>query len=250
MLEADVMKNGEEFWKIRSESYNNLNWVKDDDYIKTIINALQPHSNDIILDMGTGTGVIAHALSPKVKEVIGLDKSQDMLEHSNWKDNKYFIKRDIINPIFHENVFDKITARMVFHHIIEDTDKAMKECYRILKKGGKMLVAEGIPPDDRLIGEYRKIFELKEKRIVFTETSLRDLMKVAGFKNIKNTYYISKNFSLNNWLSNSGLSEEIQTKIKDLHLNASELFKECYKLRVVGGDCIIETKNLILIGEK
>lgn len=244
------MKNDEAFWRVRSKDYNNLNWVKDDSYIKAIINALQPDPEDIILDMGTGTGIIAHALSPIVKEVIGLDKSQDMLEHSNWKDNKYFIKRDIRNPIFHENVFDKITARMVFHHIIEGTDKAVKECYRILRKGGKMLVAEGIPPDDKLIEDYKKIFELKEKRIVFTETSLRNLMEAAGFKNVKSTYYISKNFSLNNWLSNSGLSEEIQTKIKDLHLNASEFFKKCYNLKEVGGDCIIETKNLILIGEK
>lgn len=46
---------------------------------------------DIVLDVGTGTGVIAHSVSPLVKEIIGLDKSQDMLKHSNWYGNMYFI---------------------------------------------------------------------------------------------------------------------------------------------------------------
>src|SRR3989338_4681192 len=161
--------NQEQFWKIRSKGYNNLKWVNEPSYIGAFIASTDFNKKDLILDVGTGTGVIAHALAPLVKEVIGLDISQDMLEHGNWQGNKYFIKRDIRDPIFYDNVFDKVTARLVFHHILESTQKAMDECYRTLRIGGKMVLSEGIPPKPELKEDYKRIFEVKEKRLTFLE---------------------------------------------------------------------------------
>lgn len=242
--------NQEEFWKIRSEKYNNLKWVNDDPYINSFISSTDFNKNDLVLDVGTGTGVIAHALAPIVKEVIGLDISQDMLEHSNWKDNKFFIKRDILQPIFCNDIFDKITARMVFHHITENTQKAMDECYRVLKKGGKMVLSEGIPPIPEVKEDYAKIFELKEDRITFLEQDLIDLMKKAGFKNVKTITHIMKNFSIKNWLENGCVPKEKQDKIFEMHVTGSDTFKKAYNMKIVNGDCLIEVKNLILVGEK
>lgn len=238
------------FWKTRSEKYNNLKWVNDNSYIRAFIRAGNFKKTDLVLDVGTGTGVIAHSISPLVKEVIGLDISQDMLEHSNWKDNKYFIRRDIRKSIFNKEVFDKITARMVFHHIINDTQKAMNECYRLLKKGGKMILAEGVPPAAEVKKDYQKIFSIKEERITFLEEDLTRLMKKAGFVNIKVIPFIMNNFSVKNWLRNSGLSDARQKKIYEMHINGSDVFKKAYNLRIVGGDCLITTKSLIIVGGK
>jgi ubiquinone/menaquinone biosynthesis C-methylase UbiE len=238
------------FWKTRSEKYNNLEWVNDDSYIKAFIRAGNFKRTDLVLDVGTGTGVIAHVVSPLVKEVIGLDVSQDMLEHSNWKDNKYFIRRDIRQSIFHKEVFDKVTARMVFHHIIKDIQKAMDECYRLLKKGGKMILAEGVPPSSDVKKDYIKIFRIKEKRLTFLEEDLVGLMEKSGFVNIKVIPFIMNNFSIKNWLKNSGLSKDKQNKIFEMHVNGSDLFKRAYNLKIVNGDCFIDTKSLIIIGTK
>ncbi len=240
----------EQFWKIRSKRYNNLKWVKDSSYLKAFISSTDFNKNDIVLDVGTGTGVIVHALAPKVKEVIGLDISQDMLEHSNWRDNKYFIKRDIKDTIFYDNVFDKVTARLVFHHIIERTQKAMDECYRILKRGGKMVLSEGIPPKPELKKDYSRIFKLKEKRLTFLEEDLVNLMKKSGFKNISVITHIMKKFSVKNWLENSGLYQEKQDKIFEMHVTGSDIFRKAYNMKIVNGDCLIDVKNLILVGEK
>ena len=244
------MNDQEQFWKIRSEKYNNLKWVTNQPYIEAFISSANFNKNDLVLDVGTGTGVIAHALAPLVKEIIGLDISQDMLEHSNWKNNKYFIKRDIRKSIFSKNVFDKITARMVFHHIIEDTQKAMDECYKVLKEGGKMIISEGIPPNPDLKEEYNEIFKLKEERLVFLEEDLVELMKKSGFRNIKVITHIMENFSVKNWLENGCLSKEKQDRIFEMHVTASDLFKKSYNMKIVNGDCLIDVKNLILVGEK
>lgn len=240
----------EQFWKIRSEKFNKLKWVHEPAYIRAFKSSADFRKSDLVLDVGTGTGVIAHALAPLVKEVIGLDISQDMLDHSNWKDNKYFIKRDIRDPIFYDSVFDKVTARMVFHHITEKTQEAMNECYRILKIGGKMVLAEGVPPLPDVKEDYKRIFKLKEKRLTFTEGDLVSLMKNSGFKEIKVIAHMMRNFSVRDWLENSGLPQDKQNKIFEMHVNGSEIFKKAYNMKISKDDCLIDVKNLILVGEK
>lgn len=250
MNSQNINSNQEHFWKIRSEKYDNLQWVHEPSYIKSFVSSANFNKNDLVLDVGTGTGVISHAIAPLVKEVIGLDTSQDMLDHSNWKDNKYFIKRDIRDSIFCDNVFDRITARMVFHHITERIQEAMDECYRILKIGGKMILSEGVPPIPELKEDFKRIYKLKEKRLTFTEEDLVILMKNSGFKNIKISVHIMKNFSVRDWLKNSGLPKDKQNKIYEMHVTGSEIFKKAYNMKNVNGDCLIDTKNLILVGEK
>ncbi|MFH1173772.1 MAG: methyltransferase domain-containing protein [archaeon] len=242
--------NQEAFWKVRAEKYNQLKWVSEPTYIEEVLSAGRFNRQDNVLDVGTGTGVIAHAVAPHVKQVIGLDISQDMLDHSNWKDNKYFIKGDIRNPVFYDGIFDKVTARMVFHHILQDTHVAMNECFRVLRKGGLLILSEGVPPSADLKQEYMDIFSLKEERLTFLEEDLIHLMEQAGFKNITIKEHIMNGFSVKNWLENSGLPQEKQDKIFEMHVTGSERFKREYAMKITNGDCLIKIKSLILIGEK
>jgi len=244
------VNNQEQFWKVRSEKYNNLKWVNDSSYIQAFISSVDFNKKDLVLDVGTGTGVVAHALAPFVKSVIGLDISQDMLKHSNWKGNRYFIKKDIRERFFYENIFDKITARMVFHHIIKGTETAMDECYRVLKKGGKMILSDGIPPIPEVKNDYIKIFKLKEERLTFLEEDLVKMMEKSGFKNIKILTHLMKEFSVKDWLENSGLQKEKQDKIFEMHVTASNTFKEAYNMKIKNSDCLIDINNILLVGEK
>ena len=91
-----------DFWRKRSEQYNKLEWANHQAFLDAFVQAGDFKKTDIVLDVGTETGIVAHAIAPQVKQVIGLDKSQDMLEHSNWYDNMYFIRRDILDPLFKE----------------------------------------------------------------------------------------------------------------------------------------------------
>jgi len=174
-MNKEINYNGA-LWKMRSQHYNELEWANHRLYLDAFIEAGDFKSNDVVLDVGTGTGIVAHAVSPFAKQIIGLDKSQDMLEHSNWHGNMYFIKRDILDPIFAEEVFDKITCRQVFHHILEHRQKAMNMCYRMLKKGGMMILSEGVPPTKRVKKDYIEIFRLKEKRVTFYKEDLINLI--------------------------------------------------------------------------
>jgi len=238
------------FWKMRSQHYNDLEWANHRLYLDNFIKAGDFKKSDVVLDVGTGTGIVAHAVSPLVREVIGLDKSQDMLEHSNWYGNMYFIKRDIRNPLFAEGIFDKVTCRQVFHHILRCRQEAMDECYRVLKRGGLMIFSEGIPPTRKVKKDYIAIFRFKEKRATFMEEELFNLMKEAGFKDIKLKITYLRKMSVKNWLVNSGLSKPIQEKIYLLHKDSADYFKEDYNMVETSNDCLIDMKMAILVGKK
>ncbi|MBI4982295.1 MAG: class I SAM-dependent methyltransferase [Candidatus Omnitrophica bacterium] len=170
--------------------------------------------------------------------------------HKQKNDNIEFLQMDATNLRFSEGCFTKLTARMVFHHIIENTQKAMDECFRVLKKGGRMVFSEGIPPSEHVKGFYTEMFKLKEERITFMEEDLDELMVNSGFKIVKKTIHWNKKSSIRNWLENSGLDTARQDEIFKMHLDLDEKGKKDYNMVIENGDCYIDMKFVILVGQK
>ena len=96
----------------RANKYNNLTWAVDISYLDSIIQAAKLEKTDIVLDVGTGTGLVARAVEPHVAKVIGLDTSLEML-----KENPYeaFLAdaRDMRaddTGVISDNQFDKVST--------------------------------------------------------------------------------------------------------------------------------------------
>ena len=242
----------ESFWKTRAKNYEKLEWAIKGGYLHAFLDAGDFGSEDNVLDIGTGTGIIAHTISPFVNKVIGVDISSDMLSHAfeHRTDNEEFVKMDATKLDFPDNSFCKVTARMVFHHILEGTQDAMKECHRVLRPGGKMIFSEGVPPSEHVKPFYTDMFKLKEERLTFMDSDLVALMRNAGFQNIQEMVYWSRKSSIRNWLGNSGLPAEVQEEIFRMHVDMDERGKRDYNMVLEDGDCFIDMKFFILIGEK
>jgi SAM-dependent methyltransferase len=237
------------FKKYRAKKYDKLKWVNNDKYIKDIVMFANPKKDDLVLDVGTGTGVIANAFEPYVKQVIGIDVSKEMLakKHGTFP----AIVWDIQKPLFEDFTFDIVVSRMAFHHI-ERLGASVFRCFSCLKNKGNIVIAEGIPPTEEkhVVDWFTEMFKLKEDRHIFTTTFLRCLLVNAGFQDIKVRLNIIKDFSINNWLANSGLSKRTINKIKNMHINATAPIKEAFNMRFVKGDIIIKSTNLIIKGTK
>ena len=243
--------NKEQFWKIRSANYDKLFWTKDFSYLDSIIKISQFDKSDIVLDVGTGTGTVAKAIKPLVKHVVAVDISDAMLEKGKWE-GMSIVKWDISDHLFVNDLFDKVTARMVFHHIMNNLDRVMLRCYDLLKQGGKLIVAEGVPPtdEDEVVQWYTKMFRLKEERRTFKSWEMAHYLEKNGFVNLSQRVHIMEDFSVRNWVENSGLDLGNQNKIIDMHLYASKKIKDVYDMKIIDGDCFIKTKNVITVGEK
>lgn len=239
----------ERYWHERAKVYQNLEWVRNKSYLKNVISAIVPNLQDIVLDIGTGTGAIAVAISPMVNKVIGVDFSQSMLDRAKRCDNIYYVKWDVREPLFYDGIFTKVVARQVLHHIPE-TQVVVDICHRVLKKGGKFIIAEPVCPSPDIKDRYGEIFKLKDNRQIFTEEDLIEIIKKAGFESVKATTFRVKKFSVRNWLDNNALESVAQNKIFELHVRGSDAFRRAYRMKIINGDCLIDIKNVVIVGEK
>ena len=239
-------------WAERAANYNNLTWATESDFLKVFLNFCPITRDSHVLDVGTGTGIVARTLGPNVKKVMGIDISPEMIAAFRKSSNGANLEChecDVQSMPFPSETFDVCTARMVFHHV-EDCMVGLGEVLRVLKTGGHLALIEGVPPDHRTRKRYEEIFRLKEKRHTFSEAELINMFHRAGFGNISLYPHFMKQVSLNNWLKNSALPQEAVDEITRLHIEADDYFKDVYNLKQVGDDVLMDWKFVILLGTK
>jgi len=239
----------DQLWKVRAPLYSKLQWVQREELLKTMVDCCLVTPKDRVLDLGTGTGAVACALAPHAASVLGIDNEPAMLEQAAKKcPNVDFRLMDIQMLDLPDESFDLVTARMVLHHV-PDLSRALAEARRVLKKGGRIVICEGVPPSPLVLKQYCKIFALKEPgRNIFTEEKLVELLSQAGFADIRLHSVITPQVSMNNWLAGSGLPAEICSKIAELHRTADADFWRAYNMKEVGDDLLMDWKFVIATG--
>lgn len=239
-------------WAHRAALYNKLEWATQSDFLRDFLDHCPIAPSAEVLDIGSGTGVVAKALLPHVKSVTGVDICPQMIAQLKSDAALAGIKcveADVQDLPLPDNSFDLCTARMVFHHV-EDCTQGLREVLRVLKPGGHLVLIEGVPPDHLTRKRYEEIFALKEERHTFSEAELINMFRRAGFKHMALYPYFMEQVSLNNWLQNAALTPEAIAEITRLHVDADAHFKDAYNLRRVGGDVLMDWKFVILIGQK
>ena len=241
----------EKYWEKRSVKYNNLEWVNCNSYIDNLCFVSDLNKEQIVLDVGTGTGVVANNVKKYVKKIIGMDISNAMLKKGEWQDIS-FINWDIREILFNDGIFDRIFARMVFHHILKNQKKALINCYNYLKKFGKIIIAEALPPSDskNVAKWFYDMFLYKEKRVKILPSAFKTKLQNCGFKNVEIKEYFMLNFNVNNWIENSGLEPKKISKIMQMHFSAPVEVKKAYNMKINNNQITVNSKYMIITGQK
>jgi len=134
----DVLTQG----SFLSKVYNKIFWSGTDDIqiSNKLLSNIPDDFTGKILDVPVGTAVFTqNKWNSLTKSIITcVDISLDMLDIAQKRltqPNINFIKGDVGNLPFQDNYFDIVLSMNGFH-AFPDKDKAFKEIYRVLKKGG------------------------------------------------------------------------------------------------------------------
>lgn len=107
-------------------------------------------TNGKILDVGTGTGLIAIEFAKNLPEleVIGLDLSEDALQEAERNVQECevplkisFEKGNAEDMPFDDSVFDLLISNNALH-LVEDPVKMFNEIQRVLKPGGRFFISD------------------------------------------------------------------------------------------------------------
>ena len=140
-----VEKRGDTiFDNFYSSIYDDLVYsgFKNDFEIGEIINKTTPTSSSKFLDVGSGTGHHVKALKDKGFNVIGIDKSNDMIKLSKENYPDIAVKTgDVINTMeFQPGEFTHITCLYFTIYYIKDKTTFFSNCINWLKPGGYLIL--------------------------------------------------------------------------------------------------------------
>lgn len=113
------------------------------------------------LDAGTGTGALAFALAPLVREVVAVDLVPELLEQArraNTHDNVSFAEGDLRKLELPRASFDVAATLRTLHHV-DRPELAVAELARVTRPGGTVLVVDQIAPNDPLAALELNRFE-------------------------------------------------------------------------------------------
>lgn len=147
-----------------------------------------------VLDIGSGRGLDVFIAAKKVRDtgkVIGLDLSKEMIKKAtnNAKklkiNNVEFKHGDMENMPIESNSVDTIISNCVIN-LATDKEKVFREAYRVLKKGGKIVVSD-IVTEKPVPDHIREDLNLWISCIAgaLPENEYLETIKKAGFSEIQ-----------------------------------------------------------------
>ncbi len=126
---------------------------------------LMPHDPHLrLLDIATGTGHTAFAMASHVKEVVGLDLTQEMLDEAERLcrlrgiQHVRFVRGDAMDLPFPTQSFDLVTCRRAPHHF-SDIPRFLRQVTRVLVPGGIFGLVDQTTPESQSAADLMETFE-------------------------------------------------------------------------------------------
>lgn len=133
------------FWNKHAKKYDKSERQFEPVY-KEILSKTKEHLNsgDVVMDFGCATGTKTLELAGAVKQIHGLDLSDEMIIEARKKLNELnvrnasFTQGTIFENDFKEATFHKIISYGVIH-LLEDKEKVIQKIYALLKPDGMFI---------------------------------------------------------------------------------------------------------------
>jgi demethylmenaquinone methyltransferase/2-methoxy-6-polyprenyl-1,4-benzoquinol methylase len=141
-----------------------LSFGQDPRWRAALVRAIDPRPGQRILDVATGTGMVAFALARRgAGAVVGLDQSEAMLAGARsrleaspeFAGRLTFMRGEAERLPFHDGEFDALTFTYLLRYV-DDSAATMGELARVVRPGGRIGMVEfGVPSRPLLRGLWR-----------------------------------------------------------------------------------------------
>jgi len=173
-----------------------------------LVDQARPAKNEQVLDVASGTGLVAHLVAPLVNPglVFGVDLSENMLSiaRSRKAKNLQFMGMAAEHLVFRPATFDLVTMGEALVYLA-DPAAALDEAHRVLRQGGRLAVSvqrrslstraqdlffQGLGPIARR--HYLSLPRYSSERSRFGEPDvLPQILAAAGFEVIRLTEMVT-----------------------------------------------------------
>jgi ubiquinone/menaquinone biosynthesis C-methylase UbiE len=159
----------------------------DEDVEQAVVQLLTSAPLEALLDAGTGTGRMLELLSPHIRRGVGVDVSPEMLAIARDRLARADVKNcqvrlaDIFRLPFPANErdgFDVVLFHQVLHYL-DDPQTAVADAARVLKPGGRIVIADFAPHELEFLRD-----EMAHRRLGFSDREVKGWFDAAGLHEV------------------------------------------------------------------
>ena len=131
-----------------------MSFGQDPRWRAAMVNAVGPRPGQRILDVATGTGMVAQALAGRGATVTALDQSEAMLAVARMHPHPgvTFVQGEAERLPFADGTFDALTFTYLLRYV-DDPSATLAELARVVKPGGHIGMVEFGVPDNPVLRE-------------------------------------------------------------------------------------------------
>ena len=114
-----------------------------------IVDLADAREQDVVVDIGAGTGLLSLPLAERAQHVWAVDISPAMGEYLRAKaasaglDNVRTVTASAVSLPLVDSVADLVVSNYCFHHLDDDGKRrALQEAYRVLRPGGRLVFGD------------------------------------------------------------------------------------------------------------
>jgi SAM-dependent methyltransferase len=178
---------------------------------------VQPAGDERVLDAGTGTGALAFALAPHVREVVGVDRSPELLAEARRRagafPNVTFVEGDATSLEVESGSFDLACCARTLHHV-HRPELVIAELTRATRLGGGVLVIDQLAPADPLLAgdldRFERARDSSHERLL-PDVDVRSLLEANGLV-VTRTEFVEEERDLDHYLELAGCEGEARER--------------------------------------
>ena len=228
-IDEEVYK--EQFGARSKNWHESAVWITHAELLKTHAGLCKQGKDATVLDVCCGSGVVGASFKGRVKKVIGLDLTPEMVGLAKTRLDE--VRQGNVYKIpFEDNRFELVCTREVLH-LLPSPEKPVSEILRVLKPGGQFIVGQILPfGEDDAAWMYR-IFKKKQPLIfnMFQEEDFRRLLSDAGFVDLEMKEILVWE-SIDVWIDSYETTPLHRHEIRQLFLNAPAEAKAIHPFQI------------------
>ena len=148
---------------------------------------------ETVLDVGCGTGAVTIPAKRRVGTAgiaAGIDPAPEMIAVAQHKAQRKGLEIDfrlgVIEALpYPDATFDAVTSSLMMHHLPAQVQvKGLAEIYRVLKPGGRLLIADMSSSKSSAVRRFFTMLAM-HRGLRFGVEDLQDALNAAGFQKIE-----------------------------------------------------------------
>jgi len=226
-----------------------------------LLERLQPVSDETLLDIGSGPGPVALAFAPYVALAVSFDLAPEMLHAARLGarrqqvENLRCVAGDAHHLPFADRSLDLVTSRACPHHFA-DIRLAVREMARVLRRGGRLGIADGsVPADPELDAFINDLDRLHDPTTVrnYGAAEWRLFLSDAGLRVDwveEEVWELAEGTSLTDWLARSGASSAVLEQARARLLDAPPRVREYLRVEPRGEDVAFHLPRIVIVATR